>query len=61
MAAVAIDRVVLQEVLGRRDMLVRAITDAAASENWDAVMAAFDGLLTALAALEAALSQSPNR
>ena len=60
MPSVPVEVAVLQEVLGRRDALVRAITDGMQSGAWDPVMAAFDGLLAALTQLEASLSQGPD-
>ncbi len=60
MATIAVDTAVLQEVLGRRDLLVRAITESMQSGAWEPVMPAFDGLLAALAVLEASLSQHSN-
>jgi hypothetical protein len=60
MPSVPVDVAVLQEVLGRRDALVRAITEGVQSGVWEPVMAAFDGLLAALSQLEAGLSQGPD-
>ncbi len=60
MPAVPVDAAMLHEVLGRRDLLVRAITESIVSGDWDPVMAAFDGLLAALATLEASLSRTPD-
>ncbi len=61
MASVPVELAVLQEVLGRRDVLVRAITEGVQSGAWDPVMAAFDGLLAALAQLEASLSRAADQ
>ena len=47
----------LQELFGRRDELVRAITAGMASGEWDPVMRAFDGLLAAITCLEKALTR----
>jgi hypothetical protein len=45
----------LERLLAQRDALVRAITSAASTQEWEAVMGAFDGLLAALKELEASL------
>jgi hypothetical protein len=56
-----VDLAVLQEVLGRRDELVHAITRGVAEQEWDAVMAALDGLLAALKQLERVAASRPER
>ena len=55
MSAVSVDTELLRELLRQRDALVRLITAGVASGDWDPVMGAFDGLLAAIARLEAAL------
>ncbi len=57
MGTVAVDASMLERVLAQRDALVQAITRAGATQEWEAVMAAFDGLLGALKALEASLER----
>ena len=52
MPVIAVEVELLQELFGRRDALVRAITGGAASGEWDQVMPAFDGLLLAIKQLE---------
>ncbi len=52
MPTIAVEAELLLELLDRRDELVRAITSGIVSEDWDAVMRAFDGLLAALKRLE---------
>jgi hypothetical protein len=58
-ATVAVEVERLQELLARRDELVRAIATGVAAEEWDRVMAAFDALLAAIARLEAGLPAAP--
>jgi hypothetical protein len=58
MPTVPVEVAVLRELLGRRDVLVRAITEGIQSDAWEPVMAAFDSLLAALAELEAGLSRA---
>ncbi len=55
MAMVQVDLAILQDVLARRDELVRAITTGMASGEWDQVMAPFDELLVAIKRLEGSL------
>lgn len=55
MPIVQIDAEVLQDLFGRRDELVQAITAGITAEEWDSVMRAFDGLLAALARLESSI------
>ncbi len=52
---IAVDVAILQDLLARRDELVRAITSGMASEEWDQVMAPFEGLLVAIKQLEESL------
>jgi hypothetical protein len=47
-----IDAVTVQDLLARRDELVRAITAGMVSGEWDQVMGPFDGLLAAIKRLE---------
>jgi hypothetical protein len=49
---VPVDVAVLQDLLARRDELVRAITAGMASDEWDQVMGPFEGLLLAIKRLE---------
>lgn len=60
MSTIAVEVAVLRDLLARRDELVRAITAALASGEWDQVMAPFDGLLLAIRRLEEGL-QGPER
>jgi hypothetical protein len=55
MSTFAVEAELVLELLGRRDALVRAITAGMASDDWDEVMRAFDGLLLALKRLEDSL------
>ena len=55
MPTVPVDVGIVQELLAGRDELVRAITGGIASGNWDPVMHAFDGLLSAITHLEESL------
>ena len=48
----------LQELFGRRDELVHAITAGMASGEWDPVMRAFDGLLVTITRLEESLGRT---
>lgn len=52
MPTIPIDAAILQELLLRKDELVRAITEGTASGKWEPVMGAFDGLMAALTQLE---------
>jgi hypothetical protein len=52
MPTVSVEREDLQELFGRRDALVQAITAGMASGEWDPVMRAFDGLLMTITRLE---------
>jgi len=47
----------LQELFGRRDELVQAITAGMASGEWNPVMRAFDGLLVTINRLEESLGR----
>jgi hypothetical protein len=55
-ATVRVDVALVQDLLGRRDELVRAITAGMASGEWDQVMGPFDGLLAAIKRLEESVS-----
>ncbi len=57
-ATVRVDPAVVQDLLARRDELVRAITVGMASGEWDQVMGPFDGLLAAIKRLEESVSVS---
>ncbi len=52
---VPVDVTILQDLLARRDELVRSITAGMASGEWDQVMAPFDELLTAIQRIEESL------
>ena len=52
MPTVPVDTEALQDLLARRDQLVRAIMAGMASGDWDQVMVPFEGLLTAIKRLE---------
>lgn len=58
---IAVDVAILQDLLARRDELVRAITAGMASEEWDQVMAPFEGLLVAIKQLEESLEAGQRR
>ncbi len=49
---VPVDAAILQDLLARRDELVRAIAAGTASGEWDQVMGPFEGLLVAIKRLE---------
>jgi hypothetical protein len=55
MATIPVDVAVLQDLLLRRDELVRAITAGMTSGEWDQVMPPFDRLLAAIKQLEEGL------
>ena len=55
MSTIAVETELVLELLGRRDVLVRAITAGMTSGEWDEVMRTFDGLLLALRRLEEGL------
>jgi len=55
-ATVRVDASLVQDLLVRRDELVRAITAGMASGEWDQVMGPFDGLLGAIKRLEESVS-----
>ena len=57
-AVVRVDAAIVQDLLARRDELVRAITAGLASGEWDRVMGPFDGLLAAIKRLEEGVSVS---
>lgn len=58
---VPIDVAILQDLLARRDELVRAITAGMASGDWEQVMAPFEGLLVAIKRLEESLEAVERR
>ncbi|MGE5850738.1 MAG: hypothetical protein ACM362_11460 [Candidatus Methylomirabilota bacterium] len=55
-ATVRVDAAFIQDLLVRRDELVRAITAGMATGEWEQVMAPFDGLLAAIKRLEESVS-----
>jgi hypothetical protein len=55
-STVRVDAALFQDLLMRRDDLVRAITAGMASGEWDQVMDPFDGLLAAIKRLEESMS-----
>jgi hypothetical protein len=55
MPMIPIESEILQDLLARRDELVRAITAGMTSGEWDQVMAPFDQLLAAIKRLEEGL------
>jgi hypothetical protein len=55
-STVRVDAALFQDLLMRRDDLVRAITAGMASGEWDQVMGPFDGLLAAIKRLEESMS-----
>lgn len=61
MPTVTVDAALLHDILARRDELTRAITSGVQSEDWDAVMRAFDALLVTLARLEDSLARTGDR
>ena len=61
MPTIPIDSGILQDLLLRRDELVRAITAGMTSGNWDQVMAPFDRLLVAIKQLEESLETMGRR
>jgi hypothetical protein len=52
---IPIESEILQDLLARRDELVRAITAGMTSGEWEQVMAPFDQLLAAIKRLEESL------
>jgi hypothetical protein len=54
---IPVDLGLVEEILTRRDLLVQAIAAGAASDAWEPVLEAFDGLLAALAGLEESLGR----
>ncbi len=58
---IPVEAAIVQDLLERRDELVRAITVGMASGDWDQVMGPFDGLLAAIKRLEEGLSPSGPR
>jgi hypothetical protein len=61
MPTVTVDAALLQDILGRRDELVRAITAGIQGDDWDSVMRAFDDLLATIARLEDSLARTGDR
>jgi hypothetical protein len=61
MPTIPVDSGLLQDLLARRDELVRAITAGMTSGNWDQVMAPFDRLLVAIKQLEESLGTGGRR
>lgn len=61
MPTIPVDDAVLQNLLVRRDELVRAITAGMTSGNWEQVMAPFDRLLVAIKQLEESLEAEGRR
>lgn len=55
MSTISIDLTILQDILLRKEELVRSITAGMASGEWDQVMGAFDGLLVAITRIEETL------
>jgi hypothetical protein len=55
MPTVPVEAEALQDLLARRDQLVRAIMAGTTSGDWDQVMVPFDELLTAIKRLEESL------
>ncbi|HSD49928.1 MAG TPA: hypothetical protein VLG48_00870 [Candidatus Methylomirabilis sp.] len=55
-ATVRVDAALVQDLLVRRDELVRAITAGMATGEWEQVMSPFDGLLAAIKRLEERVS-----
>lgn len=52
MSTISIEVTILQDLLLRKEELVRCITAGMASGEWDQVMEAFDGLLVAIKRVE---------
>lgn len=55
MSTISIDVTILEDLLLRKEDLVRSITAGMASGEWDRVMDAFDGLLAAIKRIEETL------
>ena len=55
MPTISIDMTILQDLLLRKEDLVRSITAGMATGEWDHVMDAFDGLLVAIKRIEETL------
>ena len=55
MSTISIDVTILEDLLLRKEDLVRSITAGMASGEWERVMDAFDGLLVAIKRIEEAL------
>ena len=52
MSTISIDVTILEDLLLRKEDLVRSITAGMASGEWECVMDAFDGLLVAIKRIE---------
>ena len=61
MPRIPIESEILQDLLARRDELVRAITAGMTSGEWEQVMAPFDQLLAAIKRLEESLGVGERR
>ncbi len=61
MPTISIDVTILQELLLRKEELVRSITAGMASGDWDQVMGAFDGLLVAIRRIEESLETTERK
>ena len=55
MPKISIEAAILQDLLVRKEELVRSITAGMASGEWEQVMGAFDGLLVAIRRIEETL------
>jgi hypothetical protein len=55
MPKISIEAAILQDLLLRKEELVRSITAGMASGEWEQVMGAFDGLLVAIKRIEETL------
>ena len=55
MPKISIEAAILQDLLVRKEELVRSITAGMASGEWEQVMGAFDGLLVAITRIEESL------
>lgn len=55
MPKISIEAAILQDLLVRKEELVRSITAGMASGEWEQVMGAFDGLLVAITRIEETL------
>ena len=55
MPKISIEAAILQDLLVRKEELVRSITAGMASGEWEQVMGAFDGMLVAIRRIEETL------